>query len=110
MNILKVFGGVAAGAIASVAVGFVAATIGLATFALVPAIVFGAVIGMLLSIHNAFQPQGTAENAVFGAVMTCAGYALVSGFAALSIAGFAVAAFTGVLVGWLYTFVSETLG
>lgn len=112
MKFTKSIGGIVAGALASGVVAFVAATIGVTTtLALVPALTLGGIVALLTSVHNHFQPQGRYENAVFGAVFTCVGYLLMTGFSALNIIpGLAIAAVTGVLVGWIYSVVSDSFG
>lgn len=109
MNFAKTFGGIAAGAVASCVAGFVTAAAGLATFALVPALSFGAVVGLVLAIVNSMQPQSAMGNAAMGGGLGFVGYMLTTA-AVMTAPGALVAIVTGFLVGWLYSIVSEAVG
>lgn len=107
MNFAKAFTGVVAGAVASVAAGFITALAGMATFTLLPAATAGAVVGLLLSIINMGQHQGVLGNAFIGGLLTMLGYfftvAVVTGTGAV------MAIVTGAVVGVIYTLIVDSM-
>lgn len=109
MNFAKTLSGIATGAIVSTLVGFAAAAAGLATFALAPAAILGAVVGLVLAVLNSQEPQNAAVNTFIGGGIGFVGYMLTTA-AAMTIPGVALAIGTGLVVGWIVSTVSDSIG
>lgn len=108
MNFTKAISSVAFSAVTSCVVGLVAAAIGIATsFTVGTALVFGAVVGVILTALNMAQPQGMMGNALVGGALFWVGTWLTTAAAALTLPVAAPAIVTGLVVGFVYSAVTE---